>query len=257
LRAADDALLFAKLSVAAVLFMLMKGTLYLLPVPVHPEGVHAIPPHNVTLANASKVVIAESIREARRNLRKMGCTLEFDAIQMFEWDKHNEINNNVTAWLQPVVNGDDGVLVSDAGCPAVADPGSTVVAAAHRLGIKVVPLTGPSSLLLALMGSGLNGQSFAFHGYLPVKSNERVARIKELELASQHNYQTQLFIETPYRSDALFQDLLKGLSNDTALCVATNLTAPNERITTRLVADWKRTNAKLDKVPAVFLFLKQ
>ena len=234
----------------------MKGILYLLPVPIHPEASNVMPPQNIEIANKLDVVIAESIREARRNLRKMGSTLDFDSIQMFEWNKHEAEGNDVAAWLQPMLEGKTGALVSDAGCPAVADPGATVVAEAHKLGIRVVPLTGPSSLMLALMASGLNGQSFAFHGYLPVKSGDRVSRIKELELASKHNQQTQLFIETPYRSDAMMQDLLKGLSNDTMLCVATNLTGPNERITTKPVSEWKRTNAKIDKVPAVFLFLK-
>jgi 16S rRNA (cytidine1402-2'-O)-methyltransferase len=111
-------------------------------------------------------------------------------------------------------------------------------------------------LLLALMGSGLNGQSFSFHGYLPVKSNERIDRIRELENISRHNNQTQLFIETPYRSDAMLQDLLKALSNETLLCVATNLTGPNERISTKSIAEWKRSHSKLEKIPAVFLFLK-
>lgn len=234
----------------------MKGILYLFPVPIHPEAPHVIPQQNIDIANKLDVVIAESIREARRNLRKMGCTLDFDAILMFEWNKHEGGENDVNAWLQPVVEGKNAALVSDAGSPAVADPGAVVVAAAHKLGIKVVPLVGPSSLMMALMGSGLNGQSFAFHGYLPVKSGDRVSRIKELELASKHNHQTQLFIETPYRSDAMMQDLLKGLANDTMLCVATNLTGPNERITTKPVSEWKRTNAKIDKVPAVFLFLR-
>lgn len=234
----------------------MKGILYLLPVPIHPEAPLVIPQQNIDIANKLDVIIAESIREARRNLRKMGCTLDFDAIQMFEWNKHEEGYNDIASWLQPILEGKNGALVSDAGCPAVADPGAAVVEAAHKLGIKIVPLVGPSSLMLALMASGLNGQSFAFHGYLPVKSGDRVSRIKELELASKHNNQTQLFIETPYRSDAMMQDLLKGLSNDTMLCVATNLTGPNERITTKPVSEWKRTNAKIDKVPAVFLFLR-
>lgn len=229
--------------------------LYLLPVPIHPEAAKTMPPYIAEAANASTVFIVESLREARRNLRKLGCTLDFDAVAMHELDKHSPENNDIDVWLRPIKEGATGALLSDAGCPAVADPGSQVVAAAHRMGIKVVPMVGPSSLLLALMASGLNGQSFAFHGYIPVKSNERLPRIKELERVSKHWNQTQLFIETPYRSDAMMQDLLNGLSADTMLCVATNLTGPNERITTQSVGEWKRKNMKLDKVPAVFLFL--
>lgn len=234
----------------------MKGTLYLLPVPIHPEATKVVPPYVLEIANTATVFIVESLREARRNLRKMGCTADFDALTMHELDKHNAGANNIDAWLQPIKDGAVGALLSDAGCPAVADPGSDVVAAAHRLGIKVVPMVGPSSLMLALMGSGLNGQSFAFHGYLPVKSGDRVQRIRELEKTSSHWNQTQMFIETPYRSDAMMQDLLKALSPDTLLSVATNLTGPNERITTQPVGEWNRKNMKLDKLPAVFLFLR-
>ena len=233
----------------------MKGTLYLIPVPIHPEATKPVPTYVTEAANACSVFIVESLREARRNLRKIGCTVDFDVVTMHELDKHNAENNAIDAWLEPLKEGAIGALLSDAGCPAVADPGAAVVSAAHRHGIKVIPLVGPSSLLLALMASGLNGQSFAFHGYIPVKSNERLPRIKELEKVSKHWSQTQLFIETPYRSDAMLQDLLKGLSNDTMLCVATNLTGPNERITTQSVGEWKRKNMKLDKIPAVFLFL--
>lgn len=230
--------------------------LYLVPVPIHPESKGSLPIINMEIVNSVNIIITESIREARRNLRRAGSTLNFDSVTFHELDKHQPENNRISDWLEPLQHGEIAALISDAGCPAVADPGAEVVSVAHRMKIKVVPLTGPSSIILSLMASGLNGQSFAFQGYLPIKQNDRINKIRVLENESQQKAQTQIFIETPYRNNQVLQDLLTSLQPDTRLCIATNLTGPNEKIVTLSIQEWKQRQLQLDKVPAVFLFLR-
>lgn len=233
----------------------MSHTLYLVPVPLS-EDVDKLYHFQFPLLNHIRVFITENVREARRNLRRIGFTKDFDDCVFYEWDKHNEANNAIEVWLQHC-RQEDVALLSDAGCPAVADPGAAVVAMAHQLKINVMPLIGPSSILLALMGSGLNGQSFAFNGYLPVESKERKEKLKQLEQRSYTEQQTQLFIETPYRNKALLQDIMNTLHPSTKLCVAINLTATNQSIISDSIQGWKKRKLPEGKMPAVFLILRE
>lgn len=195
----------------------------------------------------------ENARTARRFLRALHKDLVLEQIEMSEIDKHSGPDTSLLRrWLK---EGHNIGVMSEAGCPAIADPGSVLVAAAHEMGAKVQPLTGPSSIILALMASGLNGQSFAFHGYLPVKEPARSKRIKELEATSARDKQTQIFIETPYRNNPLLADLLKACHPATKICVAQDISGPSELITTRTSQAWKQNLPQLEKVPAVFLLL--
>lgn len=196
--------------------------------------------------------IAENEKAARtliKNLQLAHPQSELKFVLLNEHTKPDEKSHLLDAALE----GYDVGLISDAGLPCVADPGAEAVALAHRLGIVVVPLPGPSSLLLALMASGFNGQSFAFVGYLPVEQGARVKRVKELERDARQKKQTQLFIETPYRNNRLLEDLVKNLQPDTRLCVAANLTQPNQFIRSATVSDWKNNLPDLHKQPAVFV----
>lgn len=199
--------------------------------------------------------IAENAKTARAELKRLGHPTPLREIAI------EQIPGTLTAaeiarLLAPISGGEDVGLLSEAGCPAVADPGALLVRRAHELGITVRPLVGPSSLLLALMASGLDGQRFAFHGYLPASDPERGRRIAELEKQSRHARQTQVFIETPYRNSALFSALLAGLRPDTRLCVASDLTLPTESISTRTIGGWRRlAPPAIDRRPTVFLFL--
>lgn len=173
-------------------------------------------------------------------------------LEVLALDKHDS-DPHLDSLLVPLLNGHDTGLLSEAGCPGVADPGAAIVAAAHLKGVRVVPLVGPSSLLLALMASGLEGQRFCFHGYLPIDKTERVKRIQRLEDQSRQRNETQFFIETPYRNDALFKDLVTTLSGETRLCLAVDLSLPTESIQTKRVKEWKKQTPNLNKRPCVFL----
>jgi 16S rRNA (cytidine1402-2'-O)-methyltransferase len=177
-------------------------------------------------------------------------------IRMLTLDEHTRADE-LEALLQPLLDGEDVGLLSEAGCPAVADPGANLVRLAHRRGVRVVPLVGPSSLLLALMASGLNGQSFAFLGYLPAEKAERVKRIGEIEAASQRLDQAQIFIETPYRNNQLLQDLVQTCHGETELCVASDLTLATESVATKRVADWKKSLTDCNKKPTVFVLYRR
>lgn len=230
-------------------------SLYLIPVPLteHTNAHYII---SYPLLNSVRFFIVESTREARRNLRRIGFTTSFDECTFFEWNKHDNTNNPVSSWLNHCKDA-DMALLSDAGCPAVADPGAEVVAMAHQSGIPVVPLIGPSSILLSLMGSGLNGQSFAFNGYLPVDPLKRKEKIKQFEQHSLVHRQTQIFIETPYRNQSVINDLLSILHPSTKLCIAAGLTSDQQYLFTDSVSSWKSKRFTLDKVPAVLLFLRE
>lgn len=180
-------------------------------------------------------------------------TLNIEPLQFSEIDKHNGADFKLLKqWLNA---GYEVGMMSEAGCPCIADPGSELVALAQQCGAVIRPLTGPNSMMLALMASGLNGQSFAFYGYLPVKEPARSARIKALEQISRKEVQTQLFIETPYRNNQLLADLIKNCADTTKVCIAQNLTAPDEQVRTLAIGEWKRTLPQLEKSPAVFLIL--
>lgn len=232
------------------------GTLYLIPVPLGPMGATETLPANVlaTIRPLTHFVV-EQAKTARAFLKAAGTDAPLQALQIEELNEHTP-SNVVSTLLAPLRAGHDLGLLSEAGCPAVADPGAQLVAQAQQEGIRVVPLVGPSSLLLALMASGLDGQRFAFHGYLPAKDPQRQQTIRELEAESRKKRQTQLFIETPYRNPALFDALLRICHPETRLTVATDLTLPTESIRTRRIAAWKKeTPPDLERRPTVFLLL--
>lgn len=196
--------------------------------------------------------VAENEKAARALIKNLQLAAPQSELHFVLLNQHTSLEDKQTL-LNDALQGHDMGLISDAGLPCVADPGAEAVALAHQLGIEVVPLHGPSSLLLALMASGFNGQSFAFVGYLPIEKAERVKRIKELEKEVLTKKQTQLFIETPYRNNSLLEDLLKNLQPDTQLCVAANLTQPNQFIRSTTVQNWKTNLPDLHKQPAVFV----
>lgn len=232
------------------------GTLYLIPTPLGPAPIEALlPPAVLATVQRLDCYVAESAKTARAFLKAAGVARPLAEIGIQELNEHTP-EDAVSALLAPLLAGRDMGLVSEAGAPGVADPGALLVRAAHGKGIRVRPLVGPSSILLALMASGLDGQRFAFHGYLPVDAGERAKRLKELEALSRRERMTQLFIETPYRNAGMFEALIATLGPQTRLCVARELATEAEWIATDTVARWKaRTRPDLAKRPAVFLFL--
>jgi 16S rRNA (cytidine1402-2'-O)-methyltransferase len=233
-----------------------RGTLYLIPVPLGDCGPQSVLPDDVLhVACGLRYFIVENAKSARAELKRFGSTHPIREIDIRELPR-NPLAADVDSLLAPLLAGLSAGLMSEAGAPAVADPGALLVRAAHTRGIRVAPLVGPSSILLALMASGLNGQRFAFQGYLPVREPERGNRIAQLERESGREGLTQIFIETPYRNVALFHALLKTCKSDTLLCVAVDMTTPHEHVDTKSVESWRETAAPpLDKRPAVFLML--
>lgn len=230
----------------------MKGKLYLIPSTIGETPVqNVIPQQVVEIINNIKYYIVENERTARRQLIKMGIKTLINQLEFFVLDEHTD-KTRLDDFLKPCEEFDIGLL-SEAGVPAVADPGSEIVALAHSKNIKVVPLVGPSSILLALMASGLNGQCFAFQGYLPVKGPERIKAIKNLESLSFSQKQTQIFIEAPYRNNQMLDDLIANCTPTTLICVACNLTTSSEFIKTLTPAGWKKHKPDLHKKPAIFL----
>jgi 16S rRNA (cytidine1402-2'-O)-methyltransferase len=236
----------------------LPGVLHLLPVGLGaamPAATH--PAQVLSCFDSLDYFIAERAKTARAELRRLGYSRPIQAAEIHELPEHLD-NRTIAELLAPIAAGRNGGLVSEAGCPAVADPGALIVRGAHERGIRVIPHVGPSSLLLALMASGLNGQSFAFHGYLPQKPEERVQTIRLLERESAKLQRTQLFIETPYRNTAMLASLIDACSPDTLISVARGLTGQNEWIATHTVADWKKHGLPdLDRQPTVFLLLTQ
>ncbi len=232
------------------------GTLHLIPVGLGDAPPSAWLPEDVRLlAGRLDTYIAENAKTARAFLKTIGTLRPLQEITIHTLERDTEAGR-IRQWLEPLRHGGEIGLVSEAGCPAVADPGARVAAMAHSMGLRVAPWVGPSSLLLGLMASGLDGQRFAFHGYAPVKPDERARCLKAWETASRQLSQTQLFIETPYRNEAMFQSLLQTLKADTRLCVARSLTTADEWIRTCSVAQWKQRPAPdLSRKPTLFLFL--
>lgn len=244
------------------------GTLYLIPSPLGDKPASAInssagsgcadyisevlPSYVIEKLCSLQYFVVEEISTARRFLSKAGMRGKIGELNFYELNEHTELPV-AQGYVKLLLDGHDVGLISEAGLPAVADPGNILVAQAHKFDIKVVPMTGPSSLMMALMSSGLNGQCFAFNGYIPVKEGERRARIKELEGISKRQKQSQLLIETPYRNDALFADILTVCSGETKVCVAADITLPSEFIRTKTVAEWKKLNFKILKRPCVFI----
>jgi 16S rRNA (cytidine1402-2'-O)-methyltransferase len=238
------------------------GNLYLIPVPLS-EGSTSASFTSFATQTIQEIdeYIVENEKTARKFLKEAGIKTPQSALILHDYGKHQRDKIPVKGFLNAALKGKNIGLMSEAGCPAIADPGSEIVAEAHRLGIRVVPLVGPNSMVLALMASGLNGQSFAFQGYLPIDKALRSKKIKELEKESIARKQTQLFIETPFRNDALFEELLRTLQAKTMLCVAVSLTGEDEQVLTKSVAEWKNflrvqpDKLALHKRPAIFLFL--
>ncbi|AMJ67278.1 SAM-dependent methyltransferase [Hymenobacter sp. PAMC 26628] len=229
--------------------------LYLIPTPLADDtAAQVLPPQVVAAVARLPYFLVENVRTARRFVKSVAPARVIEDIRFGVIDK-DSTPAEVRAALEPLLReGLDAGVLSEAGCPGIADPGAALAAEAHRLGLRVVPLVGPSSLLLALMASGLNGQQFAFHGYLPIEKGPRATAIKALEREAQQRNQSQLFIETPYRNGALFLDLLAHLQPATRLCVAADVTGAGEFICTRPVSEWRRQAApELHKIPTVFV----
>ncbi len=233
----------------------MVGKLYLFPSPLGDnEPREVIPGPVLDRMLEIRTFVVEEVRTARRFLSRAGLKGHIGELEFHELNEHTQ-PKEVEALAALFENGQDVGLITEAGLPAVADPGALLVALCHRRGIEVVPFTGPSSLMLALMASGLDGQSFAFCGYLPAKTDERRSAIRTVEKRSSQLHQTQLFIETPYRNDSLMADLLASCRDDTRLCIAADLTLPTATIRTRTVREWKKAPFAIGKRPCVFLLL--
>lgn len=234
----------------------MDTALYLLPVTLGDTPVEKVlPSYNREIILQIRHFIVEDVRSARRFLKKVDRDINIDELTFYPLNKHTS-PEAISGYLKPLQEGNSMGVISEAGCPAVADPGADVVAIAQRKNLKVVPLVGPSSIILSVMGSGFNGQSFAFHGYLPIEPGERQKRLKELEQRVYSEHQTQLFIETPYRNNKMLEDILKACCPQTKLCVAANITCEGEYIKTKTVQEWKGHLPDLSKIPCIFLIYK-
>lgn len=234
----------------------MDAALYLLPVTLGETPLaNVLPQYNFEVIAGIRHFIVEDLRSARRFLRKVDPQFDIDGSQFYELNKHTS-PQDVAGYLKPLCDGKPVGVISEAGCPAVADPGADVVAIAQRKGLKVVPLVGPSSIILSVMASGFNGQSFAFNGYLPIKPDERSRCLRRLEQKVYNEDQTQLFIETPYRNGKMVEDIIAACRPQTKLCIAANITCEGEYICTRSVKEWKGKVPDLSKIPCIFLIYK-
>lgn len=232
------------------------ANLYLIPITLGESEINTVlPAYNREVILSISHFIVENIRTARRFLKKTEPTIDIDSLQFYELNKHTD-KNQLHGYLEPIKEGLHVGVMSEAGCPGVADPGADVVRIAHEKGIQVVPLVGPSSILLALMASGMNGQNFAFNGYLPIKKNEKIKQIKHLESSIYSENQSQLFIEAPYRNRQLLDDLLNACQPHTKLCIACDVTLESEFIKTKSIADWKKQKPDIQKRPSIFVLGK-
>jgi 16S rRNA (cytidine1402-2'-O)-methyltransferase len=233
------------------------GKLYLLPVPLAENtAIAVLPATHTELINHIRHYVVENEKTARKWLKEMGLKTPQSELEILVYGKHSE-KQNLAPYFKAIKDGNDVALMSEAGCPGIADPGAELVAEAHRLGVEVVPLTGPSSILLSLMASGFNGQSFAFHGYLPIDKSARSKRLKELESMAERFSQSQIFIETPFRNNQLLDDILYIAHPQTQLCIACDITAESEFIQTKTLANWKKEKPDLHKRPAIFILYKK
>jgi 16S rRNA (cytidine1402-2'-O)-methyltransferase len=232
-----------------------KGNLYLIPNTIA-EGTHdkVLTPQLKELLPGIQYFVVENIRTARRFLSSLKIYQSVETLSFSILDKDTAYDQ-INSLFEPLFSGRHAGIISEAGCPGIADPGALAVKFAHENDIKVVPLVGPSSILLALMASGLNGQNFAFHGYMPIDSRDAISKIRELEKESAKRNQTQILIETPYRNNSLLNNLIKALNQATLLTIATDITGASETIRTRTIGDWKSAPVPLAKSPTVFLFL--
>lgn len=233
-----------------------KGILYMIPCPIsdQTEVYDVVPQANAEVLNRLDYFIVENVRSARRFLSKAKIARKIDELEFVELNEHTVAGRAIEQMVAPIVQGRSAGVISEAGVPGVADPGALVVEACHRRGIRVVPLVGPSSILLAMMASGLNGQSFAFNGYLPVKPPERAKAIKALERRAHVEHQSQIFIEAPYRNVKLMEQIVQSCSAESRLTVACDITSPDEFIRTLSIAEWRRCGVPdIAKRPTIFI----
>ncbi len=227
------------------------STVYLIPAFLDEEGMDAIPAYILNAVKRSEVFFVENERSARRFLKRLWSEMEIDA---YQWVVIHKAEDSVKQeFLLQIKLGKTIAILSEAGCPGIADPGQILVSAAQNVGALVKPLVGPSSILLALMASGMNGQQFQFHGYLPIEAVERNKKIRELESFSRKDGSSQIFIETPYRNSSLLESLLKNCSSGTRLCIAVNLTGKSESVQTKSIEDWRKMLPDINKKPAIFI----
>ena len=235
----------------------MTPALYLIPVTLGETEINQVlPSYNHDIIVEIKHFIVENIRSARRFLKKTEKAIDIDTLTFYELNRHTD-RKFIGEYLEPLKRGEAVGIISEAGCPAIADPGADVVAIAQQRGYKVIPLVGPSSIIMSVMGSGFNGQSFAFNGYLPVEVPQRIKALKKMEQKVQNENQTQLFIETPYRNAKMIETILATLNPKTKLCIAAGITCAEEYIKTKTVAEWKKEKLpELGKIPAIFVIGK-
>ena len=236
--------------------MALEAGLYLIPTQLSDVPLdRVLPAHNIDVVRELRYFVVESLRSARRFLKKCDRDIDIDSLTFNELNEHTDLKNTaaIEALLDPIGRGEAVGVISDAGCPAVADPGADLVAIAQRKGHKVFPLVGPSSILMSLMASGFNGQSFAFLGYLPVDAQARQAKLKEMTRRIERERQTQIFIEAPYRNNQLIADLAAHLPAGMRLCVASDITGDGQSIITRTIGQWKQAQYDYHKVPTIFL----
>ena len=234
----------------------MQAALYLIPVTLGETPPNRVlPEYNIEIIARISYFIVENIRTARRFIKNILPDTDIDSLTFFTLNKHTS-PEDVAGYLHPLSENKSIGILSEAGCPGIADPGADVVSVAQMHNFKVVPLVGPSSLLLALMASGFNGQNFAFHGYLPIDSAERIKSIKLLEQNANTRDQTQLFIETPFRNNKILDDIIRTCRPQTKLCIAADITLQSEFIKTKKIGDWKNQLPNLNKKPCIFLLYK-
>jgi 16S rRNA (cytidine1402-2'-O)-methyltransferase len=230
----------------------MAGNIYLIPVTLGGDDfLKVIPEKVLSLTRLLRYFIVEDIRSARRFLRLIDKGFPIDATVFMELNEHTGASE-ISGYLEPLFNGSDIGIMSEAGLPGIADPGARIIALAHQRNIKVIPLSGPSSIILALISSGFNGQNFTFNGYLPVKPAEKISRIRELEKKAREGY-AQIFMETPYRNQKMFESVISTCNNETMLCIAADITLPTEIIRSMKISDWKRNIPSLNGKMVVFV----
>jgi 16S rRNA (cytidine1402-2'-O)-methyltransferase len=231
-------------------------SLYLIPTSLGETRLENIlPQYNFQIIAELRFFVVENVRTARRFLKEVNRDINIDELTFFTLNEHTA-ESEKAAMLKPLLDGNDMGIISEAGCPAIADPGAEIVALAQKANIKIVPLVGPSSIFLALMASGFNGQNFAFSGYLPIDAKERTKKLKTLENRAYNENQSQIFIETPYRNNKMLSDIVTSCNSETKLCIAADITLETEFIKTKKVAEWKRALPDLNKRPCIFIIYK-
>lgn len=231
----------------------MQASLYLIPSTMSDSPVdNVLPPFNIDIIREVKYYVVENVRTARRFLKRCDPSIDIDSLSFTTLDEHSDLSE-IPSMLRPIEEGNSIGVISEAGCPAIADPGADLVAVAQQKGISVIPLVGPSSIILALMASGFNGQSFTFNGYLPRDNRERAEKLRDMERLIRTRRQTQIFIETPYRNNRLISELCNSLPPGMLLCVASDITGPKQEIITLPLNKWAKRAYNFDKVPTIFL----